>query len=386
MALPDPLENLEMMVRLVSQVKVVSVDPPDPRELVDSQELLVFLESRDTEAILVWTEPKESQEQQELRESPVPLVRMAPLDPWDLAVSLVREDVPVPLELLVLVEMMVCPVLLVPLVPSVLLELLASLDLQVLRERLAPPERVVLRGPRGPVESQEPQDLPDPPAHLETQELMASTVPRDLLVLPVSPVPQASLAPAAPQDHREPPALWDPRERRVTPVSQGSRERLVPRERSGPLVFKDPWALQERRVREAPAESLVLLAPSDPLEREVPLVTVVSQGRTAWLVPRVPQASAEWPVWAVLREPMEILVAPESPACQAPEDLRVALVMLDLKAKWDPLELLVRTAGLDPRALREPEDSLASWASLDPRELTVRLVKEERRGCWVLQV
>jgi len=385
-ALLDLLANLEMMVKLANLANLASVDPLALRELVDSQGLLVYLASRDTEVTLVWTEPRERPELQEARERAVLLVRMAPLDPWDPVVCLVREDVLEHLELLVLVEMMVCPALLVPLAPLVLLELLVSPALQVPRVKLVPLEHVVLKAPRGPVESQAPQDLLDPPEHLETQELMALAEPRDLLVLQVLPVPQVSPAPVALPDLRERLDLWDQREHRVTPVSQVSRERLAPRERSDLLVFKDPWALQERRVREAPAESLVLLGPSDPLEREVPLVTVVSQDRMVWLVLREPLVSVVLPVLEVLREPVETLVVLESLACLVPEVLLVALVMLDLKAKLDPLVQLVRTVVLDPLGPREPEDSQESWASPDPRELPVRLVKVERKVFWELQV
>lgn len=141
-------------------------------------------------------------------------------------------------------------------------------------------------------------------------------------------------------------------------------------------------APRERRAREAPVESLALLDPSDPLEREVLLVTVVSQDKMVLPVPREPLVSADLPVWAELREPTETPVALASLACLVPEVLLAALVMLDLKEKLDPQVLLVKMVALAHPALRVREDSLASWASLDQRELGASPAKVERKVFW----
>ncbi|CAL8402929.1 unnamed protein product [Arctogadus glacialis] len=129
----DFLANLEMMVRLANQANLVSVGLLDLREHVASLEHLACPASRDTEAIQVLMELRESMALLALKASLDPLVRTAPPDLWVPGVCLAREVVQDPPDLLVLVEMMVCPVPLVPLAPSAPLELLASLDLLDLR-------------------------------------------------------------------------------------------------------------------------------------------------------------------------------------------------------------------------------------------------------------
>lgn len=113
----DPLENLEMMVKLEKLVNLETVDLLDLRGLEDSPELQVCPESRDTEVIQVSTVPRESPELSVLRERLVLLERVELLDLWAPEVCLEREVVLDPVESLVLVEMMACPV---PLVLQVL--------------------------------------------------------------------------------------------------------------------------------------------------------------------------------------------------------------------------------------------------------------------------
>lgn len=114
-ALLDPLENLEMMVRLESLANRVSVDLLDPRGLVDFQELLAYLESRVTEVIQVLMVQRERLELLGLRVNLVPREKTALLAPWDLVVCLAREAVLDPVASLVPVVMTAC---LVPLVPQ----------------------------------------------------------------------------------------------------------------------------------------------------------------------------------------------------------------------------------------------------------------------------
>lgn len=59
---------------------------------------------------------------------------------------------------------------------------------------------------------------------------------------------------------------------------------------------------------------------------------------------------------------------------------------LDLKEKWDLLEVLVRTVALDLLALREHVDSLELWDSLDPREQLESLESLARRDLVELLV
>nr|XP_029512110.1 uncharacterized protein LOC115126601 [Oncorhynchus nerka] len=204
-------------VRLANPAKVVNVDLLVLRELVDSQELPVCLESRATEVIQVWMDSRERVELLVLRVSLVLPVRMALQDQWDHAVCPVREVVPDPLVLLALVVMTVCLALLVLLAQSVLLVLQASPALQVQREKLAPPVLVDLRALRDPVESQEPLDLPDPPAHLVTLVRMVLEDLKDPLVLLVRMV-----APG-PRPYGSPRSAW----RDGIPRTQGSEVRGV---------------------------------------------------------------------------------------------------------------------------------------------------------------
>lgn len=218
------------MERLANLARLVSVELQDLRALVDSLELLVFLESKDTEVTLVWTELRERLELLEPRERVETLERMALPDPWVPVVFLVRGVVPEPLGLLVLVVTMVCLVLLVPQDLSALPEPPVSQDHQEPRERLDPLVPVELKEHKDPVERLVPLDHLALLEHLVTLVLMESLELKDLLVLLVSPVPQDSLAPADHPDPREPPVLWDPRDSLETLVFLDSKERPDPRE------------------------------------------------------------------------------------------------------------------------------------------------------------
>lgn len=230
------LENQEVMVMLASLERLVSVELLDLRELVDSLALLAFPESKDTEGTLVWMAQKERAALQEQRVRVDLLVRMEPLDPWDPVVCLVREDVPGRLVLLVPAVMMVCPVLLVPLGPLVLLEHLVSQDLQERREKLALLEPVDLRAHRDPAERLVPLDLLDPLEPLATLVLMVYLEPKDLLVVLVLLGHLASQAPVGHPDLKEQQDLLGPREPRETLVSLALKERLDQRESLALLV------------------------------------------------------------------------------------------------------------------------------------------------------
>lgn len=233
-----------------------------------------------------------------------------------------------------------------------------TLDLLVLREKLAPLVLVDPKEPRDLEESPVLQDHPDHLAQAVTLALMASPGLKDQLVLLALLVLLVSPDLVGPLALREPPDLWGPREHLETQVSPASREMQDPKERLDQLVSRDPLAPQERRVREDLEESRVLLDPSDLPEKEVPLVTVVSQDRTVWLVPRGPLVSA---VRLVLEAPKELAVtpvAPESPVFPVPGVSLVALAMLVLKAKLDPPELPVRTVAPDLQDPRGAVDSL----------------------------
>uniref|UniRef100_A0AAV2LZM8 VWFC domain-containing protein n=1 Tax=Knipowitschia caucasica TaxID=637954 RepID=A0AAV2LZM8_KNICA len=374
---PDHQENQEVMERLENLAKLVSVDPLDHRELVVSLELLDFLESKDTEVTPVWTEQREKTVLLEPRVRLVVLERTEPLDQWALAVCPVREDVPEPLELLALVEMMACPVLLVPLGLLVLLEHPVSQDPQELREKLVPLDFVDLKGHRDLEERLVHPDLLDPPALLEILVLMVFLEPRDLLVPLVSLEHLVSLALVALLDLRERLVLWGQKD---------SLERLAPKESLAQVVLRVPPAPLVKREREEPEESLELPDPSDLQEREVHLVTVVSQVRMVLLVLREPLAIAELLELLDPKEALETPAAQESLASPEPEASLGVLEMLVLKAKLDLLELLVKMAALVPLVRWEPEDSLESWDSLDPKEPLVNLESLVRRVLWVALV
>jgi len=354
----DQLGNQEVMETLANLARLVSVELQDLRVLVDSPELLVFLASKDTEVTLVWMELRERLELQEPRERVATLERTALPDPWVPVVFLVREVVPELLELLVLVVTMVCLVLLVPLDPLALLEPPVSQDPQEPRERLDLLAPVELREHKDPVERLVPLDLLALLELLATPVLMESLELKDLLGLLVLPVPQDSLAPADHPDLREPPGLWDPRDSLETLVFLDSKERLDPRESWAWLDPKEPPDPLVRRAREEPEESPAPPDPSDPLEREELLVTVVSQVRMVLLEPREPPVTEVFLVLLGLRVLEETPDALESLASPEPEVLLVVPEMLVPKEKLDPVVLPVRTVAPDPPVPRVLVDSL----------------------------
>jgi len=355
---PDQLANQEVTERLANLARLVSAERQGLRALEDSPEPLDFLESKDTEVTLVWMEPRERQVLQEPRERAATLERTALPDPWVPGVFLVRGVVLELLVLLVLVEMMVCPVLLVPQDPLAPPEPPVSQDPQEPRERLDPLVPADLKVHRDPAERLVPLDPPAQQEHLGTPVLMESLEPKVLLVLLVLPVPLDSLAPAAHPDLRERPVLWDPRDSLETLVFLDSKERPDPRESWASLVPKvhpDPLA---KRAREDPEESPALQDPSDPLEREELLVTVVSPVRTVLLVLREPLATVVFLVLPGPRVLPETPDAQESPDSPEPEVLLVVPEMLVPKEKLDPVVLPARTVAPDPQGLWELVDSL----------------------------
>lgn len=314
-ALLVPQENQEMMASLGNLGKVVSVDLSDLRELVDSQEHQVYLESRDTEDIQVSTGLKESLEPLEQKASPALRERVALLDRWVPVVCLVKEGVQDRLELLVLVGMMVYPAVLVLLVQSARLELPVSQDPPGLRVKQDLPEPVDLKELKDPVESLASLDLQDPRESLVTLGLTASPEPKDqggLLVLLALLVSRALVAL---RDLRERRVLSGPRDSLGIRVLQGSRVRLVLKEKLAALVFRGPLALPERKGSEAPEESLVPLDPSARMEREVLLVIEVFLDKMVWLVQRALRVSVDLRVYRGPREPAETPDGLENRVC-----------------------------------------------------------------------
>ncbi|MEQ2231877.1 hypothetical protein ILYODFUR_005173, partial [Ilyodon furcidens] len=311
-ALLDLLENPEMMVNQVNQGNQVTVDPPDLRELVVSQELLVCRASRDTEVIQVLTVQREKLVLLVLRVRLVRQARAAHLDPWDRVVCLGSEDVPDPLELLVHVVMMACLVLLVLQVQLVQLELRASLDLLDQRVKLVLPAPVALREPRDPVESLALLGHLDRLVPLVTLVLMVSLDQKAQQVLQVLQVLLVSPDLAGLLDLRERLDLLGQKEQLETQVFQDSRERLDPKEKLARQALREPLARKEKKAREDPEVSLVLLDLLDLQEKEELLVTVVSLVRMVLLVRREPLVSADPLGPVVQRGPLVTLAVPES--------------------------------------------------------------------------
>jgi len=355
----DLVASQEVMVKLANRARQESVAQQDLKELVDSLELLVSLESKDTEVTLVWTEPRERQELLGPRVRAELPGRMEHLDQWAHVVCLAREDVPELLDLLAPEETMVYPALLVLQDLLALLEHPVSQDPQELREKLVPPVPVVLRAHKDLAERLEPQDPRDPPELVAILELMASLEPKDLLVLLASLVPPDSQAHVDHPGLREQLDLLGPRDRAETPVCLGSKAKLDRRESLALPVPKVPQAQLERRAKEAPEESLVLLDPLDPLEREELPVTVVSLVKMVLLELREPLVTG---VFLALLDPRVlavIQVAQENLASLEPEVSPAVLEMLVPKAKLDLVVLLVRMVGRALLGPREPEVSLA---------------------------
>ncbi|KAG7472920.1 hypothetical protein MATL_G00114240 [Megalops atlanticus] len=355
----DPLANLEMMVKLANLAKQGRGGPQGLRELEASPEHLAFLGSKDTEVTQVWMVQRERVELQALRVRQVHQVRTVLRDPWAHAGCPGREADPDPLELLVLVEMMVCLALLVRLVPLALQALPDSPGLQVQRVKLVPPAFGGQKEHRGPGERRALRDLPAPLVLLETLVLMASLELKEPLVLLVLQVPLVSLVPGAPLDLRELQDPSDPRVCRGTLVSQDSRERLDPKESMDLQGPREPQVQRERRGRGARGASRALQGPSAPPGRGVLLVTVVSQVKMDWLVQRVPPVSVGLQVSEDPKVQTETRDAQESRGCREPGVLLVALVMLVLKAKLALLVLLVQTVAPGRPDPWGPADSLA---------------------------
>lgn len=319
MAPLDLLENPEMMVKLANLANQASADPPDLRELVDSQELLACPASKDTEGIQVLMVQRERPELLGPRVSLVLPERLVLLDQWALVVCLVREAVLDPAVPRVLVETTVCPVLPVLLAPSAPQELQASLALPVQREKLAPLALVDPRELRDPVESPVPLDHLDPLELLGTPVRMVSLELKDQLVLLVLLVLLVSLDLVDLLGLKELLDLSGPKEHLETPVSQGSREKPDLKENLDLLASRDLMARRERREREDPGVSPVLLDHLDLMEREDPLETVASPARTVYPVLRVPPVSVDLAVPAAPRGPMVTQGVLESPVFLVPE-------------------------------------------------------------------
>lgn len=278
-----------------------------------------------------------------LRVKVVLLVRMVLLVQWVPVVFLVREAALGPLVLLELVVMMVFPVLLAHLDPSALLVLLVSPVLQALRVKQAQLVHVDLRVPKVQEANPELQGLPDLQGLLAILVLMVSLELKVQLVLLVLLALLDSLAHVVHPDLKVLLAPSVPKVKRVIQVLQVSRVSKDLRVKSDPQVLRVPLDQPARKAREVPVVNLVQLGHLDPMVNEELPVTVVSQVKMVFQVPRVPLASAAWPALGVLREQMVILAALENLDFLVQEDLPVALVMLDLKEKLAPLVLLVKT-------------------------------------------
>lgn len=310
-----PQENQEMMGKQANLGNLVNVDLPGLRELVDSQEHQVYLESRDTEVIQVLMVLKESPEPLGLKVRPGLLEKAALLDQWAHVVYLVKGGVQDRPELLGLEGMMGRPALLVLLVQSVRLALPVSQDPPVLRVKQDLPEPEDLKEHRDPAESLASPGLQDLLESLVTPGLMASPEPKDQGVLLVSLALLVSQALGGLLDLRERLDLWGRRDSLVIRVSQGSRAKLVLKEKLATLGLKVPLALPERKVSEDPEESPALLDPSGRLEREELLVIEVFLDKMVWLDQRALRASGELRECRDPREPAEIRAGLENRVC-----------------------------------------------------------------------
>ncbi|EGW14140.1 Collagen alpha-1(II) chain [Cricetulus griseus] len=397
---PPALKDFKaILVNLASLVSLVPWVPVVLQALLENLVMMAKLgnlENLEKEAFLALRVLVDSQEPQAFLVSKVTEVPEA---------CLVREEGLVLLVLLVPEATMASQALLDLRVLSVLQVVLASLELLVPRGKLAPLVHVVLKvlkvlvaslailGPLGPQVlllgpggqdgwvgsllyisqqyhlltrvTQEPTAFPEPKDPLALLELLVPLASLGLVVLLVLKVQRV---------------LWVPKVRWVSLALLASKVNKVPREKlalQGPRV---PLVLLVRKVKEALEGSLAVLDLSVPLEKEVPLATVVSLVKMVWQVPRVPLESEGLVAWLVPREPMVTRVVLENLAFLEPGVLRVVLVMLALKAKLVLLEPLVKMVVLDLLVHRGLVGSLVSWVSLAPKVPTVCLAKMVRQG------
>lgn len=207
----------------------------------------------------------------------VPPVRTVPQVQWVPEACLVREDGLALLVLLVPGATMASQALLDLRVLSVLRVVLASLELLVPRGKLAPPVHAVLKVLKVLVASLAILGLLGPQVLLVTQEPMAFPEPKDPLALLELPAPLASLDPAVLLVLKVQQVLWVPKVRWVSLALLASKATKVPREKLALQGLRVPLVLLVRKVKEALEGSPAALDLSAPLEKEVPLATVVSR-------------------------------------------------------------------------------------------------------------
>ncbi|KAJ8788955.1 hypothetical protein J1605_022361 [Eschrichtius robustus] len=351
-----PLETLAPLALLAPLAPLVLVEAP--WDLGDLQALLVLPDLKDFKATLVNLGNPALLVKLERLEN---LVREAFLALRVPVACLVREDGPALLAPRVLGATMANPAPQGLRVPWVLLAALASPVLLVPRVKLAPPVLEVLKVPRVLAVK---LVLLGPPGRLvllvtldlmEFLELKDLLVPLALLVLP------ASLGPVVHPALKVQLVLWARKVKRVSLVLLASKANKAPRENRALLVPKEPPVLLVKKAKEGPVESLEVLGPLGPLEKEVLLATVGSQVRMVWQVPREPLESEGPVALLVPREPMVTLAVLENPASLAPGEPLVKMVALDLQV------------------LRGLVGSLVSWVSLAPKVPMVSLAKMVRQ-------